>query len=81
MIAQEIQDEYETLHTDIEESIGIANLWNDDIVAKKWRKSFLNLKAWIPLMRSWINSAEFVMVCILSFDSFLKFELSKHKWP
>jgi hypothetical protein len=26
MIAQEIQDEYETLHTDIEESIGIANL-------------------------------------------------------
>jgi hypothetical protein len=28
-------------------------------------------------MRSWINSAEFVMVCILSFDSFLKFELSK----
>jgi hypothetical protein len=28
-------------------------------------------------MRSWINSAEFVMVCIFSFDSFLKFELSK----
>jgi hypothetical protein len=25
MIAEEIQDEYETLHTDIEELIGIAN--------------------------------------------------------
>jgi FlaA1/EpsC-like NDP-sugar epimerase len=34
MIAQEIQDEYETLHTDIEELIGIATYENDDIVAK-----------------------------------------------
>jgi FlaA1/EpsC-like NDP-sugar epimerase len=35
MIAEEIQDEYETLHTDIEELIGIANFYkNDDIVAK-----------------------------------------------
>jgi len=35
MIAQEIQEEYQTLHTDIEELIGIANLFeNDNIVAK-----------------------------------------------
>jgi FlaA1/EpsC-like NDP-sugar epimerase len=35
MIAEEIQDEYESLHTDIEELIGIANFYeNDDIVAK-----------------------------------------------
>nr|WP_040473591.1 nucleoside-diphosphate sugar epimerase/dehydratase [Flavobacterium frigoris] len=35
MIAEEIQDEYESLHADIEELIGIANFYeNDDIVAK-----------------------------------------------
>lgn len=35
MIAQEIQDEYETLHTDIEELIKIANRFeNESIVAK-----------------------------------------------
>nr|WP_315255304.1 nucleoside-diphosphate sugar epimerase/dehydratase [uncultured Flavobacterium sp.] len=35
MIAQEIQDEFEDLHTDIEDLIGIANFFkNDDIVAK-----------------------------------------------
>ncbi|WP_232758731.1 nucleoside-diphosphate sugar epimerase/dehydratase [Flavobacterium sp. ALD4] len=35
MIAEEIQDEYETLHADIEELIGIANFYeNEDIVAK-----------------------------------------------
>lgn len=35
MIAQEIQEEFETLHTNIEELIGIANFFsNDDIVAK-----------------------------------------------
>ncbi|REG98257.1 FlaA1/EpsC-like NDP-sugar epimerase [Flavobacterium aquicola] len=35
MIAQEIQDEFENLHNDIEELIGIANFFhNDDIVAK-----------------------------------------------
>jgi FlaA1/EpsC-like NDP-sugar epimerase len=35
MIAQEIQDEFENLHIDIEELIGIANFFhNDDIVAK-----------------------------------------------
>jgi hypothetical protein len=62
MIAQEIQDEYESWE---ESESPIYE--NDDIVAK-WRKSFLNLKAWIQFMRSWINSAEFV--CILSFDSF-----------
>jgi FlaA1/EpsC-like NDP-sugar epimerase len=35
MIAQEIQEEFEDLHADIEELIGIANFFdNDDIVAK-----------------------------------------------
>jgi len=35
MIAQEIQDEFENLHLDINELIGIANFFdNDDIVAK-----------------------------------------------
>jgi FlaA1/EpsC-like NDP-sugar epimerase len=35
MIAQEIQDEFENLHGDIDELIGIANFFtNDDIVAK-----------------------------------------------
>jgi FlaA1/EpsC-like NDP-sugar epimerase len=35
MIAQEIQDEFETLHADIDELIGIANFYdNDDLVAK-----------------------------------------------
>ncbi|MGQ7945261.1 polysaccharide biosynthesis protein [Flavobacterium sp. WC2509] len=35
MIAQEIQDEFENLHVDINELIGIANFFgNDDIVAK-----------------------------------------------
>ncbi|MDX6190106.1 polysaccharide biosynthesis protein [Flavobacterium sp. FlaQc-52] len=35
MIAQEIQDEYENLHTEIEELIGIADFYdNDDIVTK-----------------------------------------------
>jgi FlaA1/EpsC-like NDP-sugar epimerase len=42
MIAEEIQDEYETLHTDIEELIGIANFW-------KWRYSCKNEEN-----RSWI---------------------------
>ena len=35
MIAQEIQDEYENLHIDVDELIGIADFYeNDDIVAK-----------------------------------------------
>jgi FlaA1/EpsC-like NDP-sugar epimerase len=35
MIAQEIQDEYEDLHNDIDELIGIADFYdNEDIVAK-----------------------------------------------
>lgn len=35
MIAEEIQDEFETLHADIDELIGIANFFdNDDIVSK-----------------------------------------------
>ena len=35
MIAQEIQEEFEDLHIEIEELIGIASFFdNDDIVAK-----------------------------------------------
>ena len=35
MIAQEIQDEYENLHIDVDELIGIADFYeNDDIVSK-----------------------------------------------
>ncbi|MNK92530.1 UDP-N-acetyl-alpha-D-glucosamine C6 dehydratase [compost metagenome] len=35
MIAQEIQDEYENLHNEVDELIGIADFYeNDDIVAK-----------------------------------------------
>jgi hypothetical protein len=35
MIAEEIIDEFETLHADINELIGIANFFdNDDIVTK-----------------------------------------------
>lgn len=38
MIAQEIQEEFETLHADIDELIGIANFFdNDDIVSKMKR--------------------------------------------
>jgi FlaA1/EpsC-like NDP-sugar epimerase len=49
MIAEEIQDEYETLHSDIEELIGIANFFdNDDIVAK--------MKKIVPEFKS-MNSA------------------------
>jgi FlaA1/EpsC-like NDP-sugar epimerase len=49
MIAEEIQEEYETLHTDIEELIGIANFFdNDDIVAK--------MKKIVPEFKS-MNSA------------------------
>lgn len=49
MIAEEIQDEYESLHTDIEELIGIANFYeNDDIVAK--------MKKIVPEFKS-MNSA------------------------
>lgn len=49
MIAEEIQDEYETLHSDIDELIGIANFFdNDDIVAK--------MKKIVPEFKS-MNSA------------------------
>ncbi|WP_133525481.1 polysaccharide biosynthesis protein [Flavobacterium sp. 245] len=49
MIAQEIQDEYENLHTDIDELIGIADFYdNDDIVAK--------MKKIVPEFKS-MNSA------------------------
>jgi hypothetical protein len=35
MIAQEIQDEYENLHNEVDELIGIADFYeNDDIVSK-----------------------------------------------
>lgn len=49
MIAQEIQDEYENLHADIDELIGIADFYeNDDIVAK--------MKKIVPEFKS-MNSA------------------------
>ncbi|KOP39503.1 polysaccharide biosynthesis protein [Flavobacterium sp. WLB] len=49
MIAQEIQDEYENLHTDIDELIGIADFYdNEDIVAK--------MKKIVPEFKS-MNSA------------------------
>lgn len=49
MIAQEIQDEYETLHNDVDELIGIADFYeNDDIVAK--------MKKIVPEFKS-MNSA------------------------
>lgn len=49
MIAEEIQEEYENLHADIEELIGIANFFgNDDIVAK--------MKKIVPEFKS-MNSA------------------------
>ncbi|MEN2400335.1 nucleoside-diphosphate sugar epimerase/dehydratase [Flavobacterium sp. MC2016-06] len=49
MIAQEIQDEYENLHIDIDELIGIADFYdNDDIVAK--------MKKIVPEFKS-MNSA------------------------
>lgn len=49
MIAQEIQDEYESLHADIDELIGIADFYdNDDIVAK--------MKKIVPEFKS-MNSA------------------------
>ena len=49
MIAQEIQDEYEDLHNDIDELIGIADFYdNEDIVAK--------MKKIVPEFKS-MNSA------------------------
>jgi FlaA1/EpsC-like NDP-sugar epimerase len=49
MIAEEIQDEYENLHTEIDELIGIADFYeNDDIVAK--------MKKIVPEFKS-MNSA------------------------
>ncbi|SFD72981.1 polysaccharide biosynthesis protein [Flavobacterium phragmitis] len=49
MIAQEIQDEYETLHNEVDELIGIADFYeNDDIVAK--------MKKIVPEFKS-MNSA------------------------
>jgi FlaA1/EpsC-like NDP-sugar epimerase len=49
MIAEEIQEEYENLHADIKELIGIANFFeNDDIVAK--------MKKIVPEFKS-MNSA------------------------
>jgi FlaA1/EpsC-like NDP-sugar epimerase len=49
MIAQEIQDEYENLHTEVDELIGIADFYdNDDIVSK--------MKKIVPEFKS-MNSA------------------------
>ncbi len=51
MIAQEIQDEYENLHTEIDELIGIANFFdNDDIVSK--------MKKIVPEFKSMNSSFE-----------------------
>nr|WP_315155973.1 nucleoside-diphosphate sugar epimerase/dehydratase [uncultured Flavobacterium sp.] len=51
MIAQEIQDEFENLHVDINELIGIANFFdNDDIVAK--------MKAIVPEFKSMNSTFE-----------------------
>jgi len=53
MIAQELQEEFETLHADIDELIGIANFFdNDDIVAK--------MKKIVPEFRS-MNSVYTVL--------------------
>ena len=38
MIAQEIQDEYENLHTEIEELISIANFYSNDEIVSKMKK-------------------------------------------
>lgn len=38
MMAQEIQDEFETLHTDIDELIGIANLFDNNNIVSKMKK-------------------------------------------
>jgi FlaA1/EpsC-like NDP-sugar epimerase len=38
MIAQEIQDEYENLHTEIEELIAIANFYSNDEIVGKMKK-------------------------------------------
>lgn len=38
MMAQEIQDEFETLHTDIDELISIANLFDNDTIVSKMKK-------------------------------------------
>jgi FlaA1/EpsC-like NDP-sugar epimerase len=37
MIAEEIQDEFETLHSDIDELISIANLFNNDTIVAKMK--------------------------------------------
>nr|WP_315223143.1 nucleoside-diphosphate sugar epimerase/dehydratase [uncultured Flavobacterium sp.] len=51
MIAQEIQDEYENLHTEIDELIGIASFFdNDDIVSK--------MKKIVPEFKSMNSSFE-----------------------
>jgi FlaA1/EpsC-like NDP-sugar epimerase len=51
MIAQEIQDEFENLHVDINELIGIANFFdNDDIVTK--------MKAIVPEFKSMNSTFE-----------------------
>ena len=38
MIAEEIQEEYEGLHTDIDELISIANLFSNDAIVTKMKK-------------------------------------------
>ena len=51
MIAEEIQDEFENLHVNINELIGIANFFdNDDIVTK--------MKAIVPEFKSMNSTFE-----------------------
>jgi hypothetical protein len=49
MIAEEIQDEYESLHLDIEELIESPIFWKWQYSCKDEKNCPLNLKAWIAL--------------------------------
>jgi hypothetical protein len=44
MIAEEIQDEFETLHADIEDLIGNANYLDNNQIVMRMKKSYQNLK-------------------------------------
>jgi hypothetical protein len=45
MITQEIQDEFETFHSDINELISIAYLFDNDNIVSKMKKLYRNTKA------------------------------------
>jgi hypothetical protein len=44
MIAEEIQDEFETLHADIEDLIGNTNYLDNNEIVMRMKKSYQNLK-------------------------------------